>query len=104
VTNESLGGGVNTPTPGIHPFIAPDESFVIFDAARSGGQGGEGDLYVCFRKSDGSWGDAVNLGDAVNSKGTNSCAALSPDGKYLFFTKHRDLYWVSTSIFDDLRP
>ncbi|TFH25232.1 MAG: tetratricopeptide repeat protein, partial [Bacteroidia bacterium] len=26
-----LGGGVNTPENGIHPFIAPDERFVLFD-------------------------------------------------------------------------
>ena len=30
-----LEGGVNTPENGIHPFIAPDERFVLFDCHRS---------------------------------------------------------------------
>lgn len=53
---EMLGGGVNSPAAGVHPCVAHDESFVIFDSRRPGGQGGGGDLYVCFRNPDGSWG------------------------------------------------
>jgi hypothetical protein len=98
------GGGVNAPADGVHPCIAPDESFIVFDSYRPGGQGGEGDLYVCFRRPDGTWGEAVNLGDAVNTPGTNFCAGLSPDGKYLFYTTHRDIYWVSTELIEKLKP
>jgi glyoxylase-like metal-dependent hydrolase (beta-lactamase superfamily II)/Tol biopolymer transport system component len=102
---ETLGGGVNTPKPGAHAFIAPDESFIVFDSyQRPGGQGGEGDLWVCFRNPDGTWGDAVNLGDAVNTPATNFCPALSPDGKYLFYSTCRDIYWVSAEVIYRLRP
>jgi glyoxylase-like metal-dependent hydrolase (beta-lactamase superfamily II) len=95
---EVLMGAVNSPTPAAHACIAPDESFIIFDATRPGGQGGEGDLYVSFKQPDGSWGEAINLGDEINTQGTNFCPSLSPDGKYLFYTAKRDIYWVSTEI------
>ena len=100
---EMLGDAVNSPAPGVHPCISPDGSFLIFDARRPGGQGGEGDLYVTFLGADGSWSEPRNLGDGVNSPGTDFCAALSPDGKYLFFHSRRDIYWVSTGILDSLR-
>ncbi len=101
---ERLGGGVNQPVEADHAFIAPDGSFIVFDASRPGGQGGEGDLYVCFRQADGTWGDAFNLGDAVNTDATNFCPSLSPDGKYLFFGMNRDIYWVSAEVIERLRP
>lgn len=98
-----LGGGVNTPVNGIHPFIAPDESFLLFDCYRKEGFGGEGDLYVSFRNSEGMWGEALNLGPEVNGPGTDFCASISPGGEYIFYTKNRDIYWVSTKILELLK-
>jgi glyoxylase-like metal-dependent hydrolase (beta-lactamase superfamily II) len=100
---EMLGDAVNSPVPGVHPCISPDERFLIFDANRPGGQGGEGDLYVTFLNPDGSWSEPRNLGDGINSPGTDFCAALSPDGKYLFYHSKRDIYWVSTRVLDSLK-
>ncbi|MFC1724440.1 MBL fold metallo-hydrolase [candidate division KSB1 bacterium] len=100
---ELLGGGVNTPAPGGHPCIAPDESFIIFDSRRPGGQG-VGDFYVCFRKEDGTWSKAINLGDRINTPGGNMCASLSPDGKYIFYHTRKDIYWVDAKIIENLKP
>ena len=44
-----LGGGVNSPENGIHPFITPDEKVLLFDCYRKDGFGGEGDIYVAYR-------------------------------------------------------
>lgn len=102
---ERIGGGVNSPTPGAHACIAPDGEFIVFDSYnRPGGQGGEGDLWVCFKKQDGAWSEACNLGDAVNTPATNFCPALSPDGKYLFYATYHDIYWVSAECIHRLKP
>lgn len=102
---ERLGGGVNEPLPGVHGWVDPDGGFIVFDSyQRPGAQGGEGDLFVAFRNGDGSWGEAFNLGDEVNTPGTNFCPALSPDGKYLFYATNRDIYWVSAEVIHRLRP
>jgi hypothetical protein len=98
-----LGAGVNAPTDGIHPFIDPHEEFILFDCQRKDGFGGEGDLYVSFRDEGGNWSKAKNLGAEVNGPGVDFCASVSPDGKYLFYTKNRDIYWVSTRILESHR-
>jgi hypothetical protein len=99
-------GELNLPQGSAHPCIAPDESFVVFDALiTSEEEGGEQvDLFVCFREKNGSWGEAVNLGPEINTPGGNICATLSPDGKYLFYLANRDIYWVSTEVIERLRP
>jgi len=99
-----LTGGVNSPRGADHSFIAPDESYILFDSYhRPGGQGGEGDLYVCFRKPDGSWSEAFNLDDTINTPATNFCPSVSPDGRYIFFSTCRDIYWVSAKVLDSLK-
>ncbi len=84
-----------------HPFIAPDESFLIFDAKVNTRLG---ELYIAFRKSDGSWGKPIHMGKEINN-GEDSImtASLSPDGKYLFFYRNKSIYWISASIIDDLK-
>ena len=89
--------------PGGHPSVAPDERYIIFDSERPGGFGAD-DLYVCFRKPDGSWGEAINLGDTINSPGGEAIPHMTPDGKYLLYTAKRDIYWVSTEFIDGLQP
>jgi len=102
---QRLGGGVNSPVVADHACIAPDESYVLFDSSlRPGGQGGEGDLYVCFKKPDGSWGEALNLGDAINTPATDFCPMATPDGKYIFYSSSRDICWVSAEVIERLRP
>ena len=99
-----LGEAVNSPREAVHAHIAPDESRLLFDSYnRPGAQGGEGDLFICFKNPDGSWGEAMNLGAAVNTPATNFCPSISPDGKYIFYTTYRDIYWVSAKILDELK-
>ena len=101
---QRLGGGVNSPVVADHAFVAPDESYILFDSpVRPGGQGGYGDLYVCFKKPDGAWGEALNLGDDVNTPATNFGPMVTPDGKYIFYCTCRDIYWVSAEILTSLK-
>lgn len=91
------------------PFIAPDESYLLFSSRRFTPKDDYGDLYVCYRLPDGSWTDRVNLGEPVNSKGLERFPAVSPDGRYLFFTRDtpgydEDVYWVSVAGIPALRP
>ena len=92
-----------------HPFIAPDESYLIWDSERDGGFG-ESDLYISFRQQDKSWGPAINMGDAVNSSYWDAYATVTPDGKYILFQRGRDeenkdvdIFWVDARIIEELR-
>jgi len=89
-----------------HPGIAPDESFMVFnDAFRPGGFG-YADLYLILRLPDGTWSKPRNLGFKVNSAYIEFGGRISPDKKYLFFTRSTgwnlvpgrdtaDIYWVA---------
>jgi len=66
-------------------YISPDESMLIFTSERPEGLG-SGDLYISFKDEEGNWSKAKNVGDKINTSGSEYCSMISPDGKYLFFT------------------
>ena len=84
-------------------FIAPDESYMIFCSIRKNGLG-QGDLYISFRDKTGNWSESVNMGDSINTEKHELCPFVSPDGKYLFYTRNQDIYWVSTNILGKYKP
>jgi Tol biopolymer transport system component len=89
-------------------YVAPDESYIIFGSqGRLDAMSREGDLYISFRKSDGSWIPAVNMGEGINSRSNEICPVVTLDGKYIFFTSRRggtnDLYWVDAGIIDSYK-
>ncbi len=90
-----------------HPFIAPDESYLIWDEQGENGNGGA-DLFISFRQQDGSWGAAINFGDTINTSANEGGATVTPDGKYLFFNRfisneNAGMFWVDAQIIETLR-
>ena len=90
---ENLGESINTQFDEFEPYISPDQSYLIFMAARPDGLGGS-DLYLSYQQN-GQWTKAVNLGDKINSKGSEYSPIVSPDAKYFFWSSTRSL--TSTS-------
>jgi len=127
---EKLPPPIDSETFDGHPFIAPDESFLLFDSNRQGGYG-DVDIYVSFHNN-GVWSEAINLGDKINTPSHEVAPYVSPDGKYLFFTTFKlnpenytgkrfdykglkkmlaspgngrgDIYWVDAKIIKELKP
>ena len=129
---ENLGSSINTENFEGDLFIAPDESYIIVTCYGRSDSLGSGDLYISFRREDGSWSSMKNMGASVNSAANEHCPILSPDGKYLFFSSGRsrhpdyskeaitysekmkmmnswgngrneDIYWIDARIIDNLR-
>ena len=106
-----LGEQFGVGTYNAHPFVAPDESYIIWDSRREGGYG-TSDLYISFRTVEGAWGPAINLGDKINTSDAENYPTVSPDGKFLFFDRRIGtgpdrtvaIYWVDAKIIEDLRP
>lgn len=80
-----LGGGVNSKYQESSASYSYDgrEIFIVSD--RPGGYGGN-DIWVCKRDIHGEWGDAVNLGRAVNTPDEEVSVFMHPDGKTLYFS------------------
>ena len=64
---------------------------------------GDFDIYVSFKEKDGGWQAPRNLGKPVNSVGAELCPVVTPDGKYLFFFRNVDIFWVSTDVVERVR-
>jgi len=128
----NLGGPINTEFWENDPFIAPDESYLIFQSDREGDHE-FGDLFISYKNKDGKWIKPINMGENVNaSYSGEGCPMVSPDGKYLFFSGMKinfkkyinepisytdkmrilnnpgngseDIYWVDAKIIEKLRP
>jgi Tol biopolymer transport system component len=93
----------------LHAFIAPDKSYMLFNSPRAGSHT-QLDIWISFHNNDGSWTEPQNLGETINS-GADAilCPTVSPDGKYMFFTKLNFnpqcgyVYWVSTEFISKLK-
>ena len=90
---EVLGAPINVGPINNYPYVAPDESYLIFSRRET--PGGAGGLYISSKAPDGTWGEPrrIDLGPLNGGQGM-----ISPDGKYLFFTagerRKGDIYWV----------
>jgi len=85
---ENLGEAINTKYAEGDPYIAPDESFLIFVSYNRPEGLGDGDLYISFNRN-GAWTPAKHLDAPINSSALDFCPNMSPDGKYFFFTSER---------------
>ncbi len=65
--------------------ISLDESVVFIVSDRKGGFGGL-DIYKSVRQRDGSWGEAVNLGETINTPFDEDGPYVDPDGSTLYFS------------------
>ncbi len=113
---EQLGAAINSLFNESDPFISPDGKWLFFVAtgefasptrqtAETLSTGGfsypRGEIYAS-RNVGGTWTEARHLGPLVNSVAEESNPALSPDGKYLFFTSGRSPFVVPTAIRMDI--
>ncbi|MEH6537766.1 MAG: hypothetical protein V7719_15300 [Psychroserpens sp.] len=106
-----FGEEINTGKWTSHPFIAPDESYIIWDSEREGGYGAS-DLYISFHYEDGSWGPAINMGEGINTEREDAFGSVTSDGKYFFFHTIdleegegiANIFWVDAQIIENLKP
>ncbi|TPH13419.1 PD40 domain-containing protein [Litorilituus lipolyticus] len=98
---------VNT---GSHPFIAASQDYLLVQAQNKEDEKSHSDIYVYFKEKDGTWTNPINLGKAVNTDFHERVPGVTPDGKYLFFSRYNEeggianLYWVSTEVIEKVRP
>jgi len=97
----------NKNVKGVTPYIAPDESYLIYSL---GYEDNEADLHISYRLANNKWTKPIDLGPDINIKGNmDLCPMVSPDGKYLFFISRRpgpdyELFWVDAGFIEELKP
>ena len=85
---QNVGPNINTSGDEESPFITNDGNTLYFSSTGHLGFG-EQDIFMSRLRSDGEWGQAVNLGPPVNSSYRELGFFLSADGKSGFFASNR---------------
>ena len=101
-SSEKLTGAINSEFYEADVFISPNEQYIIFCGERPDGSG-KGDLYISFKDANGIWQKAKNMGNLVNTDGYEFCPFVTSDGKYLFFSRDGDIYWMSADVIETLK-
>jgi len=100
---ELIGGGVNSEYIDYFPWIARDESYLLFASSRPRSEEVL-HLHVTFRRPDGSWCTPIDIHRALGFDRPARAPSVSPDGRFLFFLSEGRIYWVSMAVVTDLRP
>jgi hypothetical protein len=99
---ELLGGSINSEYIDYCPWIAADESYLLFASSRPR----EEELlhlHVSFREDDGGWSEPMDLHEAIGFEGDARFPSVSPDGRFLFFISGGSAYWVDIAPVMELR-
>ena len=101
---EKLSDLINQLPFAAHPFIAPDESYLVFDAQP---QEGSSELFISFRNKDNSWSQPKRFDHDINTEQEELCAFVTRDGKHLFFSRLSrdggDIFWIDAEIIKKMR-
>ncbi len=92
----NLGPAINGKGNEGYPYVAPDESYIIF------GQGDAWEFFISSKGPDGQWLKPVKLSPAWRG----FCPTVSPDGKYLLYAGVSGVpavFWVEAGFIEDLR-
>ena len=124
----NLGDSINSLQNEADPFIDPEEKYILWNSNRIEGEG----IYISYKRKDGLWTKAKNIGDNINSLAPVNVGSVTPDGKYIFLFSNKylfkdysykkisneeklsilnspgngsiDIYWVDASIIEKLKP
>jgi outer membrane protein OmpA-like peptidoglycan-associated protein len=82
-----LNSNINTKYWEPSAFISADGNTLYFTSNRPGGYGGR-DIYKSVKTFDGDWGEAINLGNTINTAYDEDAPFIHPDGVTLFFSSN----------------
>lgn len=93
-TPELLGDDINTEYIDYCPWVARDESYLLFASSRPVTEEIL-HLHVSFRRPDGGWSEPVNIHPVLGFEASARFPSVSPDGRFLFFLSEGRVYWVN---------
>ena len=100
---ENLGPVINTSGVDHTPYIASDESYLIY-VSRGESSTRRWRFCISYRNADGSWMQPVVLSDEINAIEYGLCPSITPDRRFMFFIGDGDIFWVDAGFIEDLRP
>ena len=84
----NLGDSINTLGSEVEPWIAPDESYLLFSGKARADSVGKYDIYLS-RRERGVWQRARLVRAGINTGWFDFNQSVSPDGQWLYFSSTR---------------
>jgi hypothetical protein len=81
-----------------------EQEHILFFSDKRRDERFEYEIYISYHGQDGRWSKPVYLGDKLHPGRRATQAALTIDGKYLFFVSYFYFYWVDAKIIESLKP
>ena len=100
---ENLGPVINTDGTDLTPFIAPDESYLIFASSGHGAQGGF-HFFISYRGEDGEWTTPLSLDHITADVEQPLWPFITADRQFLFFIGDGDVWWTRADFIEEMRP
>lgn len=85
---QNLGNIINSGDRESNPYIAPDESYLLYFSSKKENSYGEVDLYISY-KTNGQWQPGINLGAPINSVIAEFCPFYHAKQKRLYFSRQQ---------------
>lgn len=85
------------------PFIATDESYLLFCSNRQNPSQELCHIYISYKDKNGEWGIPIDLSLKMNFHESSKFPYVSPDNKFLFFSSGDNIYWVDSEIIKVIR-
>ena len=84
----ALGGEINVlGFNSIQPYVTKDGKYFVFSSDRPGGSG-KYDLWYALMRADGTTGNAMNMGEKINTKGDDEAPYFNPKTKKMLFSSN----------------
>lgn len=94
----NAGRPINSNAWDSQPCIASDGMTLYFVSNRPGGKGGM-DIWMSTLTESGTWGEPVNLGDSINTRGDEMSPFMHPDNSTLYFSSDGQIGMGGQDIF-----
>jgi hypothetical protein len=80
------------------PFIAPDESYLLFCSNRQNPEIELCHIYISYKNSNGEWEEPVDLSKKMGFIESSKFPYVTPDNRFLFFSSGENVYWIDSNI------
>lgn len=82
------------------PFIAPDESYLLFCSNRQNPEIELCHIYISHKNDKGEWGEPVDLSNKMGFSESSKFPYVTPDNRFLFFSSGENVYWIDSNILE----
>jgi len=101
---ENVGSVINSDGMEHTPFIAPDESYLIFASTGHGEHAGMFHFLISYRLPDGGWSPPEALDPITDPVNDPLCPIITHDGAFMFFIGSGDVWWTGADFIEEMRP